>query len=119
MNTLACLAPSSLASSCTPSCRPSRDDALRAALVAEVAARAVPDAVGAVEVPQAVALVAVADVADEPVGLGQRGRPEEVGVGLHRVALGDAAAAHDAQRLLRDLRLLLGRDAPLGGGRLG
>ena len=51
-------------------------------------------------------VVVVALVADEALRLGERGRPEEVGVGLHRVALGDAAAAHDAERLLADLRLL-------------
>src|SRR5439155_413777 len=55
----------------------------------------------------------VADVADEAEALRKRGRPEEVGVGLHRVALGDAAAAHDAERLLLDRVHLLLRDDPL------
>ncbi len=49
--------------------------------------------------------------------LRERGRAEEVRIGLHRVALGDAAAAVDAERLLvdhvhpllRDDVLLLGR----------
>jgi len=57
--------------------------------------------------------VAVAGVADEALRLGERRRAEEVGVGLHRVALGDAAAALDAERLLHDPVELLLLDAPL------
>src|SRR4029450_11235168 len=45
-----------------------------------------------------------------------RGRPEELRVGFHRVALGDAAAAHDAERLLVDrVHPLLRDDALLSG----
>jgi hypothetical protein len=47
-------------------------------------------------------LVAVARVTDEAHRLGERLRSEEVRIGLHRVALGDAAAAVDAKRLLVD-----------------
>ena len=90
--------------------RVARVDALGAALLAEVAAGAVPDAVllGVRLQPLDVGLVAC--VADEAHALGERGRAEEVGVGLHRVALGDAAAAHDAERLLVDHVHLLLRD---------
>jgi hypothetical protein len=50
----------------------------------------------------------VARVAHEAEALGERGRPEELRVGFHRVALGDAAAAHDAERLFVDrVHLLL------------
>ena len=51
-------------------------------------------------------VVVLALIADEALRLGERRRPQEVGIGLHRVALGDAAAAHDAERLLADVRLL-------------
>ena len=89
--------------------RVTRVDALRAALVAEVAARAVPDAVLVVVVLQPIDFRPVARVADEAEALRERGRPEELGVGLHRVALGDAAAAHDAERLLAErVHLALG-----------
>ena len=82
--------------------RVARVDALRAALVAEVAARAVPDAVLLRVRLEPLDRRLVAWVSDEAHALGERGGPEEVGVGLHRVALGDAAAAHDAERLLVD-----------------
>src|SRR5204862_5408316 len=71
--------------------------ALRAALVAEVAARAVPDAVLVVVVLEPLHPGLVARIADEAKALCQRRRPEELRIGLHRVALGDAAAAHDAK----------------------
>src|SRR6266545_4737664 len=71
-------------------------DALRAALRAEVAARAIPDPVLRVVVIEPLDGRLVARIADEPHPLRERGRPEEIGVGLHRVALGDAAAAVDA-----------------------
>src|SRR4029078_587826 len=66
-------------------------DALGAALVAEVAARAVPDPVFVVVALEALDLRPVARVTDEAEALRERGRPEELGVGLHRVALGNAA----------------------------
>ena len=50
---------------------------------------------------------------DEAHPLRERGRAEEVRVRLHRVALGDAAAAHDAERLLVDDVDLLLRDDEL------
>src|SRR5436190_23122712 len=82
--------------------RVTRIDALRAALVAEIAPCAVPDAVLAVVLLETLDRCLVARVADESHPLGERLRPEEVGVGLHRVALRDAAAAVDAERLLVD-----------------
>ena len=48
--------------------------------------------------------------------LANSGRPEEVRIGLHRVALGGTAAAHDAERLLVDhVHRLLGDDPLLLG----
>jgi hypothetical protein len=44
----------------------------------------------------------IARVADEPHPLRERCRSEEIRIGLHGVALRDAAAAHDAERLLVD-----------------
>ena len=82
--------------------RVARVDALRAALVAEVAARAVPDPVLLAVALEALDRRAVARVADEAEALRERRRAEEVRVGLHRVALRDAAAAVDAERLLVD-----------------
>ena len=82
--------------------RVARIDALRTALVAEVAPGAVPDAVLVGVGLQALDRRLVARVPDEPHALGERGGPEEVRIGLHRVALGHAAAAHDAERLLVD-----------------
>src|SRR5919204_1883074 len=93
--------------------RVARVDALRAALIAEVAARPTPNAVLRVVVLEPIDAGGVARVADEPEPLRERGRPEKVGIGLHRVALGDAAAAHDAERLLVDRVHLLLRDDPL------
>src|SRR6185312_11534193 len=82
--------------------RIARVDPLRAALVTEVAPGAVPHTVRAVVELEPALAVAVADVADELRPLGERRRPQELGVGLHRVALRDAAAALDAERLLHD-----------------
>ena len=93
-------------------------DALRAALVAEVAARAVPDPVLVVQLVEPLDGRLVARVPDEAHALGERGRPAEVRVRLHRVALGDAAAAHDAERLLVDHVHLLLRHDPLALRRL-
>src|SRR5439155_21354990 len=83
-------------------------DSLRAALVAEVAARAVPDPVFGVVALEPLHGRAVARVADEAHPLRERLRPEELRVRLHRVALRDAAAAVDAQGLLvHDVHTLL------------
>ena len=107
-NHFACFAPMSesmpsfIASAPELRDRVARVDSLRAALVAEVAARAVPDSVLLRVRLEPLDLRLVAWVSDEAHPLGQRRRAEEVGVGLHRVALGDAAAAHDAERLLVD-----------------
>ena len=91
-----------------------RVDALRTPLIAEVAARAVPDAVLVVVVVQARDIGLIPGIADEAHSLGERGRAEELRIGLHRVALGDAAAAHDAERLFVDhVHLLLRDDALL------
>ncbi len=97
--------------------RVARIDALRAALLAEVAARAVPDPVLVRVRLEPLDGRLVARVADEAHPLRERRRAEEVGVGLHRVALGDAAAAHDAERLLvDDVHLLLRDDVLLLAG---
>ena len=93
--------------------RVARVDALRAALVAEEAARALPDPVLAAVLLEPLDGGAVARVADEPHPLRERLRAEELRVGLHRVALGDAAAAVDAERLLVDDVHPLLRDAVL------
>ncbi len=91
--------------------RVARVDALRAALVAEVAAGAVPDPVLLAVALEPLDLRAVSRVTDEAEALRESRRPEEVGVRLHRVALGDAAAAVDAERLLVDhVHLLRGDD---------
>src|SRR5262249_6635809 len=87
--------------------RVARVDALRAALIAEVAARAVPDAVLVVVVLEPLHRRLVARVADKPETLRERRRPKEFRIGLHRIALRDAAAAHDAERLLVDHVYLL------------
>src|SRR5262249_53055661 len=79
-----------------------RVDAFRTALVAEVAARAVPDPVRLAVALEPLDGRAVARVADEAHALRERLRAEELRVGLHRVALRDAAAAVDAERLLLD-----------------
>src|SRR5439155_5131842 len=55
--------------------RVARVDSLRAALVAEVAARAFPDAVLVVQLLEARELPAVARVADQPERLAERLRP--------------------------------------------
>src|SRR5712691_3326328 len=96
--------------------RVTRIDALGTALVAEVAARAVPDSVLSIELVQPLDGSGITRVADEAHPLRQRRRAEELGVGLHRVAFRDAAAAHDAERLLVDhVHLLLRDDAFLLG----
>ncbi len=82
--------------------RLARVDALRAALGAEVAARAFPDAVLLAVLLEPLDLRAVARVADEAHPLRERLRAEKIGIRLHRIALGDAAAAVDAERLLVD-----------------
>src|SRR6185437_3401438 len=84
--------------------RVARIDALRAALVAEVAARALPDAVLAVQRVEARVLGTVARVAHEAHRLGERLRAEELGARFPCVALRDAGAAVDAERLLVDRR---------------
>src|SRR5436190_13140929 len=90
-----------------------RIDAFGTALIAEVTAGAIPDPVLVVIVLESLDGGLVTRVADEAKPLREGGRAEELGVGLHRVALGDAAAAHDAERLLVDhVHLLLG-DEPL------
>ena len=82
--------------------RVARVDALRAALVAEEAARALPDAVLAAVVLEPLDRRGVARIADEAHALRERLRAEELRIGLHRVALRHAAAAVDAERLLVD-----------------
>ena len=91
-------------------------DALGAALVAEVAPGAVPDPVLVVVSLEARDLVALARIADEAEALRESSRAEELRVGLHGVALGHAAAAHDAERLLVDRGHLRGssEELPLG-----
>ena len=84
------------------------------------------EAVGAVvdpvrvlgEVVQALDGLGVARVADEAVGLGQRRRADEVGVGFHREAGGDAGAALDAGHRLGDVEHRLRLDDVLALGRL-
>src|SRR5205823_3549060 len=76
-----------------------------------IAAGAVPDPVLVVVVLEPLDRGLVARVADEAESLRERRGSEELGVRLHRIALGDAAAAHDAERLLVDrVHLLLGDD---------
>src|SRR5439155_18766115 len=82
--------------------RVARVDPLRAALVAEVAAGALPDPVLAVQVLEPRRLLRITRVADEAHGLREGLRPEELRARLHRVALRDTAAAVDAERLLVD-----------------
>src|SRR5215510_1403930 len=72
--------------------RIARIDALRAALVAEVAPGAVPDAVLVAVGLEPLDRRPVARIADEAETLREGSRPEELRVRLHRVALGDAAA---------------------------
>src|SRR5262249_56146302 len=61
-----------------------------------------PDPVLGVQPVEPLGLVAVARVADEPERLRERLRAEEPRIRLHRVALGDATAAVDAERFLAD-----------------
>ena len=70
------------------------------------------------EVVEALLGLGVARVADEAVGLGQRRGADEVGVGLHREAGGDAGAALDAGDRLGDVDHRLGLDDVLALGRL-
>ena len=60
--------------------RVARIDTLGAALVAEVAARAVPDAVLLAVVLEALHRRLVARVTDEPHALGQGGGPQKIGI---------------------------------------
>src|SRR5947209_10171311 len=82
--------------------RVTRVDALWAALVAEEAPGALPDPVLAAVLLEPLDGGAVARVADEAHALRERLRAEELGIGLHRVALGHAAAAVDAECFLLD-----------------
>src|SRR5581483_204647 len=90
-----------------------RVDALRAALVAEEAARAFPDPVLAAVLLEPLDRRRVARIADEAHSLRERLGAEKLRVGLHRVALRHAAAAVDAERLLVDDVHPLLRDAVL------
>src|SRR5207248_9339243 len=93
-----------------------RSYALQATLVSELAARSIPDSLLLVETVQPLDRVGVARVADEAHALRERSGPEELRIRLHRVALRDAAAAHDAERLLvDDVHLLLRHDPFLLG----
>ncbi len=85
------------------------------------------EAVGAVEDPlrvlrevvEALELLVVARVADEAVGLGERGRADEAGVDLHRQAVRHARAALDAGHRLGDVdHRLFGDDVLALGHRL-
>ena len=99
-----------------------RRDALRAGLDAHEAVRAVVDAVRVLgEVLEALVLLAVARIADEAVGLGERGRADEQRVDLHRQAVRHAGAALDAGHRLGDVdHVLVGDDVlALGLGALG
>ena len=94
-----------------------RGDALGAGLDALEAVRAVVDAVRVLgEVLEALELLGVARVADEAVGLGQRGRADEQRVDLHRQAVRDAGAALDAGHRLRDVDHRLAVDEVLALG---
>ena len=96
-----------------------RRHALGAGVDAAEAVGAVVDAVRVVgEVVQALLGLGVARVADEAVGLGERGGADEVGVGLHREAGGDAGAALDAGHRLGHVDHRLGRDHVLALGRV-
>ena len=94
-----------------------RVDVLRAGVDALEAVRAVVDALRVFgEVDQALALLVVARVADEAVGLGERGRADEAGVDLHRQAVRDAGAALDAGHRLGDVGHALARHEVLALG---
>ena len=96
-----------------------RRDALRAHLDAAEAVRAVVDAVRVLgEVAQPLLGLAVTRVADEPVGLGERGRPDEERVHLERQAVRVARAAVDARHRLRDVDHRLRRHDVLALGRV-
>jgi hypothetical protein len=68
------------------------------------------------EVLEALVLLGVAGVADEPVGLGQGGRADEERVDLHREAVRDAGAALDAGHRLGDVDHRLAVDEVLALG---
>src|SRR5919109_595798 len=95
-----------------------RCDVLWADLHAGEAMGAVVDAVRILgEIPEPGLLLAVARVADEAVGLGQRGGADEVGVDLHGETGRDAHSAMDAGHGLGDVEHRLRRDGvllPLG-----
>jgi hypothetical protein len=96
-----------------------RRDALGARLDAVEAVGAVVDAVRVLgEVLEALLLAAVARVADEAVGLGERGRADEQRVDLHGQAVAHAGAALDARHRLRDVDHRLRRDDVLALGRV-
>ena len=96
-----------------------RRDALRAHLDAAEAVRAVVDAVRVLrQVAQPLLGLGVARVADEAVGLRQRGRPDEERVHLQRQAVGHAGAAVDAGHRLRDVDHRLRRHDVLALGRV-
>ena len=99
-----------------------RVDVLGAGLDALEAVRAVEDPLGVFgEVTQADVLLVVARIADEAVGLRERGGADETGVDLHRQAVRDAGAALDAGHRLGDVhhRLFLDQVLALGHGLLG
>jgi len=84
--------------------------------------RAVEDALRVLgEVVEPGVAICVARVADEAVGLGEGGGPDEAGVDLHGQAVGDAGAALDAGHRLGDIdHGLFGDDVlALGHGLLG
>src|SRR5205814_2243927 len=89
--------------------RVARIHALGTALVAEDAPRALPDTLLTAVLLEPLDGGAVTRVPDEAEALRERLRSEQLGIGLHRVALGDATAAVDAERLLLDrVHALLG-----------
>ncbi len=72
------------------------------------------------QVAEPLAVLGIARVADEPVGLGERRRPDEQRVDLHRQAVRHARAALDAGHRLGDVdHVLVGHDVlALGDGLL-
>ena len=88
-----------------------RGDALRAGVDAREAVGAVVDSMRVLrQVVEPLLCLGVARVADEPIRLRERRRPDEVGIGLHREAGGDAGAALDAGHRLGDVDHRLRRD---------
>ena len=94
-----------------------RIDALGARVDAVEAVGAVVDPVLVLgQVLEPLGVLGVARVADEPVGLGERRRPDEHRVDLHRQAVRDARAALDAGHRLGDVDHVLVRDDVLALG---